>query len=174
MSARRRRVGAEPDNNHQTSSYYQNGAVQLYDNEDNSLLGTQQQEQLIAPTMTSRDRTQEFGNAIQMLQSKNISRAAVLRSPRQARHLQSYSNFMLISQNIGKNIASTYAKLEKLALRKDRQSSLTLFLRVPLVPCLPRKASSSSFSFSRQEEVHLRRQTVGDRGAHIYHWRRSG
>ncbi|XP_001602477.1 syntaxin-5 [Nasonia vitripennis] len=117
MSARRRRVGAEAE---QTSSFYKNGTAQLYDNEDN-LLGSQQELQ-IAPTMTSRDRTQEFGNAIQMLQSKNISRAAVSRSPRQAKHLQSYSNFMLIAQNIGKNIASTYAKLEKLALLAKKKS----------------------------------------------------
>ncbi|XP_024876108.1 syntaxin-5 [Temnothorax curvispinosus] len=74
-------------------------------------------------TMTSRDRTNEFANAIRSMQSRAVARTAVnLQNPRRARQIQSYSNFMMIAKNIGKNIASTYAKLEKLALLAKRKS----------------------------------------------------
>ncbi|KAK9297108.1 hypothetical protein QLX08_009076 [Tetragonisca angustula] len=72
--------------------------------------------------MTSRDRTNEFVNAIRTMQSRTVARTAVLQNPRRARQLQSYSNFMLIAKSIGRNIASTYAKLEKLALVAKRKS----------------------------------------------------
>ncbi|CAD1477271.1 unnamed protein product, partial [Heterotrigona itama] len=56
------------------------------------------------------------------MQSRTVARTAILQNPRRARQLQSYSNFMLIAKSIGKNIASTYAKLEKLALVAKRKS----------------------------------------------------
>lgn len=68
--------------------------------------------------MTARDRTVEFSNAIRSLQGRNIARAANIRDPKQAKQLQSYSEFMMIAKNIGKNIAYTYSKLEKLTLCK--------------------------------------------------------
>ena len=68
--------------------------------------------------MTSRDRTFEFSNAIRSLQGRNITRAVNIKDPRKVKQLQSYSEFMLIAKNIGKNIASTYTKLEKLTLCK--------------------------------------------------------
>lgn len=72
-------------------------------------------------TMTSRDRTNEFANAIRSMQSRTVARTvANLQNPRRARQIQSYSNFMMIAKNIGKNIASTYTKLEKLALCKNQ------------------------------------------------------
>lgn len=69
-------------------------------------------------TMASRDRTAEFSNAIRSMQGRNIARAVNIRDPRKATQLQSYSEFMMIAKHIGKNIASTYSKLEKLTLRK--------------------------------------------------------
>lgn len=149
MPARRRRVGAEPEQ--QSYSFYRDSGAQLghYDpHENEALLGTTTQQQE-TPTMTSRDRTQEFGNAIQSMQSRTASRAAVLRSPRQAKHLQSYSNFMLISKNIGKNIASTYAKLEKLAMCKDNCYDLCGFL----FSLIYRK--TITIFFSGQEKINL-------------------
>jgi syntaxin 5 len=115
MSARRRRVGLEPE----SPSFSYQARSPGYDNEV-SLVASQQE--YVVPTMSSRDRTQEFGNAIRSMQSRTLSRAATLRNPRQAKHLQTYSNFMMISKNIGKNIASTYAKLEKLALLAKKKS----------------------------------------------------
>lgn len=66
--------------------------------------------------MASRDRTGEFNNAIRSLQSRNITRAVNIRDPRKAKEVQSYSEFMMVAKYIGKNIASAYAKLEKLTL----------------------------------------------------------
>jgi hypothetical protein len=68
--------------------------------------------------MTARDRTTEFSTAIRSLQGRNISRAINIKDPRKAKQLQSYSEFMMIAKHIGKNIASTYTKLEKLTLCK--------------------------------------------------------
>ncbi|XP_017464577.1 PREDICTED: syntaxin-5 isoform X2 [Rhagoletis zephyria] len=67
--------------------------------------------------MASRDRTGEFNNAIRSLQSRNITRAVNIRDPRKAKEVQSYSEFMMVAKYIGKNIASAYAKLEKLTMR---------------------------------------------------------
>ncbi|XP_065355543.1 syntaxin-5 [Calliphora vicina] len=72
--------------------------------------------------MAARDRTGEFNNAIRSLQSRNISRAVNIRDPRKAKQVQSYSDFMMVAKMIGKNIASTYAKLEKLTLLAKKKS----------------------------------------------------
>src|SRR5690349_20162399 len=68
--------------------------------------------------MTARDRTVEFANTIRSLQGRHINRAVNLRDPKKVKQIQTYSEFMMIAKSIGKNIASTYAKLEKLTLRK--------------------------------------------------------
>ncbi|XP_058445826.1 syntaxin-5 [Malaya genurostris] len=72
--------------------------------------------------MTARDRSSEFANAIRSLQGRNIQRAVNVRDPRNAKQLQSYSEFMMIAKHIGKNIASTYTKLEKLTLLAKRKT----------------------------------------------------
>lgn len=66
--------------------------------------------------MAARDRTGEFATTIRSLQGRNISRAVNIRDPRKATQLQSYGEFMMIAKHIGRNIASTYSKLEKLTL----------------------------------------------------------
>lgn len=68
--------------------------------------------------MTARDRTVEFATTIRSLQGRNINRAVNLRDPKKVKQIQNYSEFMMIAKTIGKNIASTYAKLEKLTLRE--------------------------------------------------------
>lgn len=127
MPARRRHVGSEVDydfvittsnspwrgNGHQ---YYNDGQGQDLSEHDKN------QRDPIAPTMTSRDRTNEFVNAIRTMRNRTAGRAAVVQNPRRARQLQSYSNFMMIAKSIGKNIASTYTKLEKLALLAKKKS----------------------------------------------------
>ncbi|XP_059616606.1 syntaxin-5 [Phlebotomus argentipes] len=72
--------------------------------------------------MTARDRTLEFSNAIRSMQGRNIARAVNIRDPRKAQQMQSYSEFMMVAKGIGKNIASTYTKLEKLTLLAKRKS----------------------------------------------------
>lgn len=64
--------------------------------------------------MASRDRTGEFFTAIRSMHGRNI--AVNIRDPRKATQLQSYSEFMMTAKMIGKHIASTYSKLEKLTL----------------------------------------------------------
>uniref|UniRef100_A0A2M4A977 Putative snare protein sed5/syntaxin 5 n=1 Tax=Anopheles triannulatus TaxID=58253 RepID=A0A2M4A977_9DIPT len=73
-------------------------------------------------TMTARDRSGEFASAIRSLQGRNIQRAVNLRDPRKAKHMQSYAEFMMIAKHIGKNIASTYTKLEKLTLLAKKKT----------------------------------------------------
>ncbi|XP_021916862.1 syntaxin-5 isoform X2 [Zootermopsis nevadensis] len=73
-------------------------------------------------TMTSRDRTAEFVNATRSLQGRHVARTVAVRDPRKARYIQSYAEFMLIARTIGKNISSTYTKLEKLTLLAKRKS----------------------------------------------------
>lgn len=73
-------------------------------------------------TMSARDRTIDFSNAIRLEQGKNINRVINIRDPKKVKHLQSYSEFMMVAKHIGKNIASTYTKLEKLTLLAKRKS----------------------------------------------------
>uniref|UniRef100_A0A2M4BNY1 Putative snare protein sed5/syntaxin 5 n=1 Tax=Anopheles marajoara TaxID=58244 RepID=A0A2M4BNY1_9DIPT len=83
-----------------------------------------EKETLLLPeiTMTARDRSGEFASAIRSLQGRNIQRAVNLRDPRKAKHMQSYAEFMMIAKHIGKNIASTYTKLEKLTLLAKKKT----------------------------------------------------
>ncbi|XP_063981986.1 syntaxin-5 [Diachasmimorpha longicaudata] len=125
MPARRRR-GTEVDSdfsvitsNELTSS--NQGQQYYYNNEKTGLIDTDTSD-IYPVVMTSRDRTNEFANAIRSMQGRTAARAATVRNPRQARSLQSYSNFMMIAKNIGKNIASTYTKLEKLTILAKKKS----------------------------------------------------
>ncbi|CAK9810692.1 Syx5 [Anthophora quadrimaculata] len=129
MPARRRHVGSEVDHDFviTTSNSPWRGSTisQQYNHESEgyNLTENGKKQADIAPaTMTSRDRTNEFVNAIRTMQSRTVARTAVLQNPRRARQLQSYSNFMMIAKSIGKNIAGTYTKLEKLALLAKRKS----------------------------------------------------
>ncbi|XP_030760995.1 syntaxin-5 [Sitophilus oryzae] len=76
----------------------------------------------LEPIMTARDRTGEFVNTIQTLQGRNIARAVYTKDPKRSKIIQGHSEFMLIAKNVGRNIASTYAKLEKLTLLAKRKS----------------------------------------------------
>jgi hypothetical protein len=68
--------------------------------------------------MTARDRTGEFANLIRSAQGRNINRVVNLKDPKKVKQMQSYSEFMTTAKSIGRNIASTYTKLEKLTLCK--------------------------------------------------------
>lgn len=127
MPARRRHVVSEVDGNSSiaiSNNVWQGGNTQRYHDvgQTDGLLienDTKHQDNATPVIMTSRDRTNEFANAIRSMQSRtSATSSAVLQNSRRARQIQSYSNFMMMAKNIGKNIASTYAKLEKLALCK--------------------------------------------------------
>lgn len=75
------------------------------------------EEFVFEPVMAARDRTNEFISAVRSLQGRTLARP-VVRDERKAQILETYSQFMSMAKVISKNITSTYAKLEKLAMRK--------------------------------------------------------
>lgn len=95
-----------------------------YNNTNASNVGSDDFYSSIAPepeeifVMTARDRTGEFANLIRSAQGRNINRVVNLKDPKKVKQMQSYSEFMMTAKSIGKNIASTYTKLEKLTLCK--------------------------------------------------------
>lgn len=126
MPARRRRTGSETEplvilgdkdtgspEKYSSSFRFPNNVAPKSYVEDDYIESYIEQE----PIMTARDRTTEFINTIQSLQGRNIARAVAARDPKKSKIIQSHTEFMLIAKNIGKNIASTYSKLEKLTLR---------------------------------------------------------
>lgn len=127
MPARRRRTGSESEpllviSNQNPLLYQQSNSTCTFPNNvshDYYLEGDHIEDYSEPePVMTARDRTNEFINTIQTLQGRNITRAVAVKDPRKSKILQSHSEFMLIAKNIGRNIASTFAKLEKLTLCK--------------------------------------------------------
>lgn len=139
MTARRRRGGSESEQaplivtsggsyslqnswSQQTQAHHHaNKAAesQRYNIED---ITPVKKENISVGTMTSRDRTTEFVNAIRSLQGRHVKRTMAVRDPRKAKYIQSYAEFMMIARTIGKNIGSTYTKLEKLTLLAKRKS----------------------------------------------------
>lgn len=106
-------AAAEP-----TSSRYASNEAHTDDHDD---VDAEPEHEL--EVMASRDRTAEFGQACRQLQSRNVARTVNVRDARKAAQLQSHAEFMQIAKHVGRNIASTYAKLEKLTLceyRDDR------------------------------------------------------
>lgn len=126
MSARRRRVGSESEQVPlivTTDSYDKHeGKLKNYSNTYNQQPSNNNfpNKSIIQDIdiMAARDRTKEFSKAIQSLQSRQITRAVNVRDPKRSMYIQGHAEFMMIARTIGKNIASTYAKLEKLTLCK--------------------------------------------------------
>ncbi|KAF4517967.1 hypothetical protein B566_EDAN005334 [Ephemera danica] len=148
MTARRRRGGSEseqaplltPTGSRQNSWTNQDGAlssITFSHSDSNGTSAPPKPESLVVdsrlpknnsssvipdPTMTSRDRTKEFITTVRSLQGREVARVATARDPRKIQHLQRYGEFMMIARTIGKNISSTYTKLEKLTLLAKRKS----------------------------------------------------
>lgn len=122
MSARRRRIGSESEQIAiiVTDSYDKHeGKLKNY----NCQYTQPVRNNITSPNfqsnfdeMASRDRTKEFATTVQNLQARQISRVINVRDTRKSRYIQSHAEFMMIARTIGKNIASTYTKLEKLTL----------------------------------------------------------
>lgn len=79
------------------------------------------EEFVFEPVMAARDRTNEFISAVRSLQGRTLARP-VVRDERKAQMLETYSQFMSNAKVISKNITSTYAKLEKLAMLAKKKS----------------------------------------------------
>ncbi|EDW03789.1 syntaxin-5 [Drosophila grimshawi] len=111
------------NNNSSSSNYYEKNVYSFGGAQpERGNFDLEQEEQPEVFIMAARDRTGEFANAIRSLQSRNITRAVNIRDPRKAKQVQSYSEFMMVARFIGKNIASTYAKLEKLTMLAKKKS----------------------------------------------------
>jgi syntaxin 5 len=115
MTARRRRGGSESEQaplivvsggpyslqdswsqQNQAHHHANNGAeAQGYHVEN---ITPKQRENSNTRTMTSRDRTTEFINAIRSLQGRHVARTVAVRDPRKAKYIQSYAEFMMIAR----------------------------------------------------------------------------
>lgn len=122
MSARRRRVGTElyQISEADTSGSYDKheGKLKSYSQFSGNKNIKDNNFDFEFEVMACRDRTKEFSNTIQNLQSRQISTVNAIRDPKKSVYVQSHAQFMLIARSIGKNIANTYSKLEKLTLCK--------------------------------------------------------
>lgn len=119
MPARRRRTNSETEQLLSVGSQSYEGSTFPNNVSDDYYLDDHVTDYTdIEPIMTARDRTTEFINTIQTLQGRNIARAVAVKDPRRSKVIQSHSEFMLVAKNVGKNIASTFTKLEKLTLCK--------------------------------------------------------
>lgn len=74
-----------------------------------------------ACTMTSRDRTAEFKSAAKLMQGTMALQQRRMRGPGE-RGAQELGRFMHVARQIGKDITSTFAKLEKLTLLARRKT----------------------------------------------------
>ncbi|KAL1474361.1 hypothetical protein MTO96_020886 [Rhipicephalus appendiculatus] len=72
-------------------------------------------------TMTSRDRTAEFKSAAKLMQGTMALQQRRIRGPGE-RGAQELGRFMHVARQIGKDITSTFAKLEKLTLLARRKT----------------------------------------------------
>ncbi|XP_026489475.1 syntaxin-5 [Vanessa tameamea] len=79
------------------------------------------EEFVFEPVMAARDRTQEFASTVRSLQGRTLARP-IVKDERKAAVLATYSQFMSMAKVISKNITSTYAKLEKLAMLAKKKS----------------------------------------------------
>ncbi|XP_041776773.1 syntaxin-5 [Anopheles merus] len=143
------------------------GQREAEEDDDDDLLG--KNSALPEFTMTARDRSGEFASAIRSLQGRNIQRAVNLKDPRKAKHMQSYAEFMMIAKHIGKNIASTYTKLEKLTLLAKKK---TLFDDRPaeiqeLTYIIKGDLNSLNQQIARLQEVSKSQRRSTSNGKHL-------
>ena len=122
MTARRRRVGSESEPGEPqgviATSSWNTQAHHSFSNGQSAVV-----DPYFDPAMASRDRTKEFATTVRSLQGREMTRVATVavKDPRRQQNLHKYAEFMLIARTIGKNISSTYSKLEKLTLCKYPQ-----------------------------------------------------
>uniref|UniRef100_L7M6T8 Putative syntaxin 5a n=1 Tax=Rhipicephalus pulchellus TaxID=72859 RepID=L7M6T8_RHIPC len=117
-------------------------------------------------TMTSRDRTAEFKSAAKLMQGTMALQQRRIRGPGE-RGAQELGRFMHVARQIGKDIASTFAKLEKLTLLARRK---TIFDDRPeeiqeLTYIIKQDISSLNKAIAQLQEVARSRNQLG--GKHM-------
>ncbi|XP_075554406.1 syntaxin 5 isoform X2 [Dermacentor variabilis] len=95
--------------------------VSRTDHEDSFALPVSACAATFVSTMTSRDRTAEFKSAAKLMQGTMALQQHRMRRPGD-RGAQEWGRFMHAAKQIGKDIASTFAKLEKLTLLARRKT----------------------------------------------------
>ncbi|XP_050415777.1 syntaxin-5 [Patella vulgata] len=117
MIARRRQTGqhATSDVNYQVNGQNRNRTIQ----DSPSPKSSRKTHRDIDTEMTCRDRSNEFLSAVKILQSRQGNGVAPIR---QRKDLRAKSEFNVIAKRIGKDLANTFAKLEKLTLLAKRKS----------------------------------------------------
>lgn len=114
---RRRRNNSDSDDQPNLYNRYQNSTqtfetqVPHTSNFSTTVLDTE---------MSCRDRTTEFASAVKSLQSRQIN--GHVPSSRRAEVIKQRSEFTQRAKKIGRDLANTFAKLEKLALLAKRKS----------------------------------------------------
>lgn len=76
---------------------------------------------LVGAEMTCRDRTNEFISAVKSMQSRQGN--GLLSRPRN--QMEARSEFMLVARKIGRDLAKTFEKLEKLTICKYKVTICT-------------------------------------------------
>lgn len=108
MTTRRRRGNSDSDQSHFSYSIQESTVAD----------SVEKFEKELHKNIMPRDRTAEFNSAVRSLQGRQIARAVHVKDVKKVKALQSYGEFMMIAKSVGLNISYTYAKLEKLTLRK--------------------------------------------------------
>ncbi|XP_013387694.1 syntaxin-5-like [Lingula anatina] len=162
MLARRRRTtsGSETDQKENTPPRpYASGGATAYNTRGSPSgspsLSTRPQApppslRQVDPDMTCRDRTNEFMSAVKSMQSRQVMNGS-LPSRMSSNTLRQRSQFTQLAKKIGKDIASTFAKLEKLTILAKRKS---LFDDKPV---------------EIQELTYIIRQDIGSLNKQIFH-----
>uniref|UniRef100_A0A0B7ATL4 Syntaxin-5 n=1 Tax=Arion vulgaris TaxID=1028688 RepID=A0A0B7ATL4_9EUPU len=126
MIARRRRTNSGSDSHQQQQHTPPTGQQQNYNASIRQqsppvlpVSPSQQKQSFTDPDMTCRDRSTEFMSVVKSLQSRQ-GNGAIQNHKNRALHVR--SEFTQIAKRIGKDLANTFAKLEKLTILAKRKA----------------------------------------------------
>ncbi|KAH3853974.1 syntaxin-5-like [Dreissena polymorpha] len=123
MLARRRRNNSESDDQPNPYGRYQSQAPTTFVSQTPPVQTYTSSEIPLASydsDMSCRDRTHEFMSAVKSLQAHQVN--GVSPAVRKSAAIKQRSEFTQIAKRIGRDLANTFAKLEKLALLAKRKS----------------------------------------------------
>ncbi|GFR95588.1 syntaxin-5-like [Elysia marginata] len=134
MLARRRRTNSGSDRTQQQTLHpsqdqnWHSSSISLNSSQPSTRASSSKQDRfspprqehlLVDPDMTCRDRSNEFLSVVKSLQSRQ-SNGVVANHKNRALHIR--SEFTQIAKRIGKDLANTFAKLEKLTILAKRRA----------------------------------------------------
>nr|CAD7568029.1 unnamed protein product [Timema californicum] len=170
MSARRRRVGSESEqaplivttggpypaqDSRPRISYYNGSELRNHHLEGSPLKQVNTKNN---HTMSARDRTTEFVNAIRSLQGRQVARAVAVRDPRKAKFIQSYAEFMMIARTIGKNISMAKRK----SLFNDRPTEIQ-----ELTYIIKEDLNSLNLQIAKLQDISRNQRQSQENGKHL-------